>query len=100
MSAAFRIGQRVRVRRAFPPGHLRTPFYVRGRSGVVDGVVGPYANPEELAYGRAGRPERALYRVRFRQGDLWPDYPGPTQDTAVVDVYEHWLEPVPQTRSA
>jgi nitrile hydratase len=92
MSDAFRVGQTVRVRTAFPPGHVRTPHYLRGRSGVVDSIAGHFANPEELAYGRDGLPARALYRVRFGQRELWPDYAGPPADSAVVDIYEHWLE--------
>jgi Nitrile hydratase beta subunit, C-terminal len=92
MSDAFRVGQPVRVRAAFPPGHVRTPHYLRGRRGVVESIAGRFANPEELAYGRDGRPARALYRVRFRQTELWPDYAGPAIDSAVVDIYEHWLE--------
>jgi nitrile hydratase subunit beta len=94
VSPAFRIGQRVRVRRAFPPGHVRTPFYARGHHGVIDAIAGDFANPEELAYGRLGEPKRALFRVCFAQRDLWPDYAGPPQDSAVIDIYEHWLEPV------
>jgi nitrile hydratase beta subunit-like protein len=93
MSDAFGIGQQVRVRRAWPPGHVRTPHYVRGKPGVVDAIVGHYPNPEELAYGRDGQPRRALYRVRFRQRELWADYQGPGSDSAVVDLFEHWLEP-------
>ena len=93
MSAAFRVGQQVRVRRAFPPGHVRTPHYVRGKRGEILSVAGRFANPEELAYGRDGEPARALYRVRFAQGDLWPDYGGAAGDTAVADIFEHWLEP-------
>jgi hypothetical protein len=93
MSDAFAIGQRVRVRRSYPPGHVRTPHYLRGRRGVVDGVAGHFANPEELAYGRDGLPARALYRVRFCQAELWPDYAGDPRDCAVVDLFEHWLEP-------
>lgn len=93
MSARFAPGDRVRVRTAHPPGHLRTPYYVRGHTGVVESIAGTYANPEELAYGRDGRPERALYRVRFDQRALWPDYAGSAADTTVVDIFEHWLEP-------
>jgi nitrile hydratase len=89
---AFGIGQPVRVRAGYPPGHVRTPHYLRGRRGVVESIVGHFANPEELAYGRDGLPRRALYRVRFRQSELWPDYTGAAMDTAVVDLYEHWLE--------
>jgi nitrile hydratase subunit beta len=92
MSDTFAIGQPVRVRASYPPGHVRTPHYLRGRRGVVESIAGRFANPEELAYGRDGLPIRALYRVRFRQRELWPDYAGPDSDSAVVDIYEHWLE--------
>jgi hypothetical protein len=93
MSDAFRIGQSVRVRRAWPPGHVRTPHYVRGKAGVIDDIAGHFANPEELAYGRDGLPQQALYRVRFRQSEVWPNYRGAAADSAVVDLLEHWLEP-------
>lgn len=36
MSARFGPGDAVRVRVAYPPGHVRTPYYIRGREGVVD----------------------------------------------------------------
>ena len=94
LKPAFRPGQAVRVRTAFPPGHVRTPHYVRGRRGVVGGIAGSFADPEERAYGRDGLPERTLYRVVFRQTDLWPDYGGAGHDTTVVDVFEHWLDPL------
>jgi hypothetical protein len=90
--AAFRPGDAVRVRVAYPPGHVRAPFFCRGKPGVVEELVGGFANPEELAYGRPGKPSLPLYRVVFRQADLWPDYDGPARDTAVIDVYENWLE--------
>jgi nitrile hydratase len=93
MSARFATGDRVAVRRGESIGHLRTPYYVRGRVGVVERVCGPFANPEELAYGRDGGPARPLYRVRFRRADLWPGDDGPSEDCVEVEVYEHWLEP-------
>lgn len=95
MSERFTVGARVHVRRIHPPGHVRTPHYLRGRDGVVEQVAGRYANPEELAYGRDGLPREALYRVRFTQAELWPDYAGAAGDTLVADIYEHWLEPAP-----
>ena len=94
MSARFSVGDRVRVREAYPPGHVRTPYFIRGKAGEVIAVIGDFANPEELAYGRPGTPERTLYWVCFPQAELWSDYDGPKQDTAVVDVFEHWLEPL------
>ena len=93
MNSCFSAGDCVVVRRAFPPGHVRTPFYVRGHTGVVERVLDAFPNPEELAYGRSGLPKVRLYRVRFRQADLWPDYQGRPEDTVDVEIYQHWLEP-------
>jgi nitrile hydratase len=95
----FAAGERVRVRAAYPPGHVRTPSYVRGRSGVVERLCGSYANPEELAYARSGLPAQPLYRVRFAQRELWPDYAGGPVDTVDVELYQHWLEPAGEERS-
>lgn len=86
-------GQRVRVLLVDPPGHIRTPHYIRGKTGVVERFVGYFRNPEERAYGRSGEPLRALYRVRFVQSQVWTDYGGGPLDTVDIDIYEHWLEP-------
>ena len=91
MSGPFAPGDAVRVAGINPPGHRRTPFYIRGKQGVVERLCGEFANPEELGYGFDGLPRKRLYRVRFRQIDLWPDYDGDIADTVDVDVYEHWL---------
>ncbi len=90
----FQSGDRVAVRAAYPLGHVRTPFYVRGKSGVVERLCGIFANPEERAYARPGLPRQPLYRVRFRQTDLWPGYEGQATDTVDIEIYQHWLEPV------
>lgn len=90
--AKFRPGDPVAVREAFPPGHVRTPYFIRGHDGVVTQLVGRFPNPEELAYGRDGEPDVPLYRVQFKQAELWSDYEGAKTDTVVVDIYEHWLE--------
>ena len=93
--AALKPGDVVLVRKAFPPGHVRTPHYIRGRRGVIESIAGDFADPEELAYGRDGLPKKTLYRVSFRQTDLWSDYAGPADDTLVVDVFDHWLSKEP-----
>jgi len=95
IAARFAPGDRVTVRKADPPGHLRTPYYARGHAGVIERLCGSFANPEELAYNRPGLPAQPLYRVRFRQQDLWPDYQGPVQDTVEIEIYQHWLEAAP-----
>lgn len=88
----FRPGDVVKVRSAHPPGHVRTPGYVRGHTGVVERHCGQFPNPEELAYTRPGLPARPLYRVRFRQHELWPSYQGSASDTVDVEIFEHWLD--------
>ncbi len=81
------------VRRAYPPGHIRTPWYIRGKTGVVERICGDFGNPEELAYGRDGKPKQPLYRVRFMQNEVWEDYTENPSDTVDIEIFEHWLEP-------
>jgi len=90
--ARFKPGEKVRVRKAFPLGHVRTPYYIRGRTGEVERVCGAFANPEELAQMRSGLPEQPLYRVRFLQKEVWPDYRGNPADVVEVEIFQHWLE--------
>jgi nitrile hydratase subunit beta len=90
--ARFGVGQKVRVMQAYPVGHLRTPHYIRGCTGEVERVCGVFPNPEELAQMRDGEPRQPLYRVRFRQKEVWPDYRGAEGDVLEVELYEHWLE--------
>ena len=89
----YNVGDRVRVRKAAPLGHVRTPFYIRGHAGVVERVCGAFPNPEELAQQRDGLPAQPLYRVRFRQSEVWPDYRGAAADVVEIEIYQHWLEP-------
>jgi nitrile hydratase subunit beta len=93
MTARFNIGDAVLVRNSHPPGHRRTPCYIRGKRGVIERVCGAFPNPEELAYGFTGEPKRMLYRVRFSQCEVWPDYQGSPTDILEMEIYDHWLEP-------
>jgi len=93
MTPRYATGDRVRVRPTHPPGHRRTPYYIRGKTGIVERVCAEFGNPEELAYGFDGKPARRLYRVRFNQKEIWPDYRGPAHDTLDLEVFEHWLDP-------
>ena len=92
---AFRPGMAVRVRDIPVKGHMRTPAYVRGRQGWIEGLQGTFPNPERRAYGADGLPPVPLYLVRFRQSDLWPGYDG--SDSLVLDIFEHWLERAEKT---
>src|SRR5437879_5183760 len=78
--------------KACPLGHVRTPYYIRGKTGVIERILDVFPNPEEKAYGRSGLPGQRLYRVRFPQKEVWPDYDGPPEDTVDVELYHHWLE--------
>ena len=88
----FRPGQKVKVRASAPLGHIRTPFYIRGHVGEIERLCGAFPNPEELAQMRDGLPAQPLYRVRFKQKEVWPDYRGPETDVVEIEIYQHWLE--------
>ena len=51
MSDQLKIGSKVRITNAYPPGHIRTPFFLRGKEGTIIRHFGKYPNPEQLAYG-------------------------------------------------
>lgn len=93
MNPRFEPGERIRVRDEHKPGHVRTPDYTKGRPGVVSARLGEFRNPESLAYGGDGLPEKPLYKIGFRQTDLWNDYDGGPDDILYIDIFEHWLEP-------
>lgn len=84
-------GARVRIRADMPPGHVRTPAYLRGRQGVIERALGRFPDPERLAYGLPASP-RALYRVRFTMGELWGDTAEAPDDLVEAEIYEHWIE--------
>lgn len=88
----FKPGDRVRVRMEDRPGHIRTPWYVRGKTGWIEHVHGEFLNPESLAHGGDGMPKRQLYLVAFNQKDIWSTVRSAT-DKVLVDIYEHWLDP-------
>jgi nitrile hydratase beta subunit-like protein len=90
--ARFKPGDRVRVLKAYPVGHIRTPYYIRGQVGEIERLCGAFANPEELAQMRDGLPALPLYRVRFLQKEVWPDYQGSPRDVVEVEIFQHWLE--------
>jgi nitrile hydratase subunit beta len=90
----FAPGDPVRVVDDWPetrgPTHIRTPHYVRGRSGRVMRMLGSFPNPTDLAFNREA-PIRVLYHVAFPQRPIWHD--DHADDEIVVEIFEHWLEP-------
>jgi len=97
--ARFAPGDAVRVRNIEKQSHVRTPDYTKGKPGWISSVLGAFPDPESLAYDGDGLPEKPLYKVGFRQTDLWDNYEGSPEDTLFVDIYEHWLEPRPQEKA-
>jgi nitrile hydratase len=89
----FRPGDRVRVQIRYPLGHYRAPWYIRGKTGIVESVIEPRAvNNEEEGFGRNAGSKRHYYRVVFLMKDLWVGYPGSPQDDLGIEVFEDWLE--------
>ena len=88
-------GTPVRVRLDWPeargPAHVRTPHYLRGRTGTVARYLGEFPNPEDLAFARPA-PKLPLYHVRFDQPSVWRE--GGGGDELLVEIYGSWLEPV------
>ncbi|WP_323371741.1 SH3-like domain-containing protein [Anianabacter salinae] len=87
------MAERVRIRSMMPPGHVRAPAYLRGKTGVIERPLGIFANPEKLAY-RLPAEKRPLYRVRFTMAELWGDAAERPADTLDAEIYAHWLEPL------
>lgn len=89
----FAPGDTVRVRLDWPetrgPVHIRTPWYVRGKTGTIVRHLGDFANPEDLAFNRPSE-KRPLYHVRFTKAPIWQE-PRP-DDEIQVEIFAHWLE--------
>ncbi len=72
--------------------HCRTPYYLRGKRGVIERLIGAYPNPEELAYHRIGVPYQPLYQIKFDFEEVWGR---PERNvTLSAAIFQHWLEPV------
>jgi hypothetical protein len=89
--ARFNVGDRVRVKDLPNLFYSRTQMYVRGIVGTIAAYTYQDVIPEDEAFNRDGRLEQ-YYIVRFRQKDLWPEYPF-DNDTVQTESPERWLEP-------
>ena len=89
--ARFKVGDRVRVKDLPNLFYSRTQMYVRGVMGTIAACTYQDIIPEDEAFNRDGRLEQ-YYIVRFRQKDLWPEYPF-DNDTLQTESPERWLEP-------
>ena len=57
-SVGSNLAIRVKVKFEDRPGHLRTPWYIRGKTGWIERVYGEFLNPESLAFGKDGLPKK------------------------------------------
>jgi nitrile hydratase len=83
---------KVQVRRQWPPGHVRTPGYLRGKIGIIERSVGTFNNPEQNVY-RLTPTKHRLLRVRFQMSEIWGLKAENPDDVVEAEIYEHWLEP-------
>jgi nitrile hydratase len=88
---SFAVGDKVRVKNEFVPGHVRMPAYIRGKAGVVVGISPPYPFPDAAGHSMQA-PMEPTYDVRFWSRDLWPD----SCDDALnhVGVFQSYLEKI------
>src|SRR3984893_7923851 len=94
MSAAparFKVGDRVQVKNMPNMFYTRTQNYVRGAVGTIAALTYQDLIPEDEAFNYDGRLEQ-YYIVRFRQKDLWEEYPF-ENDTLQTESPDRWLEP-------
>lgn len=94
MSPRFKPGDRVRVLSKVQWGHIRTPLFILGKSGIVETCRGEFPNPEQLAYGMDGQPPIPCYCIMFEYPEIWgkscPEIS--KNDKMYVDIFEHWLD--------
>jgi nitrile hydratase subunit beta len=79
----FAVGDRVRVQRMRPPGHNRSPRYLRGVEGVVQ-----RAQCNDVRPGAGAEP---VYLVSFDAADVWGD--DAEKGAVLADLWEGYLEP-------
>jgi hypothetical protein len=92
--ARFALGDRVSVRLRSSQEGGSTPYYVRGKSGIVEEVGEASNNPVQLLADRgATTPPRKIYRMRFAAREVWPVSPGAPGDTLALRISEDQLEP-------
>jgi hypothetical protein len=88
----FKEGDRVRVKDLPNLFYNRTQTFVRGTRGTIAASIYRSLIPEDEAWNRDDAPPQQFYIVRFRQKDLWDEYPF-ENDTLQTELPDGWLEP-------
>ncbi len=90
--AKFKVGDRVRIKNLPDIFYTRCQVYTRGAEGTVAVVTHESPAPEDEAWDNTDKPEW-FYIVRFKQKDLWSDYPSAyPNDSVQTEFSERWLE--------
>jgi nitrile hydratase subunit beta len=90
--ARYRLGQRVVTRATPADHHTRLPAYLRGRTGVIERVLGPHVFADSHAQG-LGEDPQWLYTVVFEARELWDITAAPGHRVS-CDAWQPYLEPV------
>jgi nitrile hydratase beta subunit len=88
--ARFRLGQRVRTRRTPAEHHTRLPGYVRGKTGVIERVLGAHVFADSHAQD-VGEDPQWLYTVVFDAAELWGSDATPGHRVS-FDAWQPYLE--------
>lgn len=88
--ARFVAGQRVRTLALKPDHHTRLPAYCRGKTGVIERVLGAHVFADSHAQG-LGEDPRWLYTVVFDAVELWGAEAAPGHRVS-FDAWEPYLE--------
>ena len=96
--ARYAVGEPVKVKYLFPlSGHIRAPFYLRGKVGKIIRYYGLYSDPTDLAAGVVTPKTVGLYQLSFNYLDVWGCEIGnrkvedETEIKILADIYENWL---------
>jgi nitrile hydratase subunit beta len=87
LNKELQVGKRVRVKAQNPEGTHRTPEYIKGKIGMIEGVHGVVSG-YEIDHREDWGP---LYTVVFDTREI-ANISG--KDKILVDVHEDWLETV------
>lgn len=87
----FKVGDRVRVKDLPAIFYTRTQMYVRNMTGTIAALTYPDLVPADEAWDRYDAKQEQYYIVRFKQKDLWAEYPF-ENDTLQSEYPDMWLE--------
>ena len=68
----FKPGDMVRVLHLGKSGHVRIPYYVRGKCGEIVHYCGSYLNPEDLSIGLTNGPVKDYIELSLARQSYGP----------------------------